>query len=311
MDLALIALKQVSIMFIMIALGFILVKLKLIDISSKKSFSNLLVYLVVPCMIINSYNTTFDQSVLVNILWCFLGSFILLIVGLIITFIITHFWHIDDRPILRFGLIFSNAAYMGFPLIEAMFGKVGLIYASSFVSMFNVLLWTIGYMIVSRSFNVKVALTSIAKTPVLYALVIGLIIFFFQIPLPEIISSPLSLIGNMNTPLSMIITGMIIASSSIVPVLKNKYLWFTTLIRLVAIPLACFGTVYLLSLAGIDHEVLKIIFVLEACPCAAITSVFAVKFNYNEDLAASSVVITTLLSIITLPAFTLLIGLVL
>ncbi len=91
MDLALISLKQVGIMFIMILLGFILVKLKLIDLSAKKSFSNLLVYLVVPCMIINSYNTTYYSSILINILWSFLASILLLFIGLIITFIITHF----------------------------------------------------------------------------------------------------------------------------------------------------------------------------------------------------------------------------
>lgn len=311
MDLALISLKQVAIMFIMIILGFILVKCKLIDMSAKKSFSNLLVYLVVPCMIINSYITTYDSEILKNLLWCFLASFILLVVGILVTFIITHFFHIDDRPIIRFGLMFSNAAYMGFPLIEAMFGSEGLIYASSFVSVFNILLWTIGYMIVSRSFNVKVALVSIAKTPVLYALIIGLLIFFLQIPIPEMIQKPLSLIGNMNTPLSMIITGMIIASSSILPILKNIYMWLTTIIRLLIIPAICLGVVMLLSMIGIDHDVLKIVFILEACPCAAITSVFAIKFNYNEDLAAGCVVVTTILSIITLPLFTLLIGYVL
>lgn len=97
MDLALISLKQVGIMFIMILLGFILVKLKLIDLSAKKSFSNLLVYLVVPCMIINSYNTTYDSSILINILWSFLASILLLFIGLIITFIITHFWKLMIR----------------------------------------------------------------------------------------------------------------------------------------------------------------------------------------------------------------------
>lgn len=124
---------------------------------------------------------------------------------------------------------------MEFPLIEAMFGKEGLIYASSFVSMFNILLWTIGYMIVSRSFNINLAMKSIAKAPVLYDLIIGLLIFFFQIKIPSLISSPLSLIGNMNTPLSMIITGMIIASSKIKPVLKNKYLWLTVITRIIII----------------------------------------------------------------------------
>ncbi len=307
MELAKISLQQVFIMFIMIILGFVLVKAKIIEISSKKSLSNLLVYLVVPFMIVSSYIKEYDKEIMTNILWCFLASFIVLIVGIIVVFIITLIWKTDEKPILRFGMMFSNAAYMGFPLIKAMFDDNGLIYASCFVSIFNILLWTIGYMVVSRSFNPKVALKSILKTPVIYSLIIGIIIFFFQIPIPNVIKQPLSLIGDMNTPISMIITGMIIASSSILGVLKNKYLWFTTTIRLLIIPFITLLIVYLLSLAGVDSEVLKIVFILEACPCAAITSIFAIKFSYNEDLACGAVVVTTLLSIITLPLFTLLI----
>ncbi len=307
MDLAKISLQQVFIMFIMIILGFVLVKAKIIEISSKKSLSNLLVYLVVPFMIVSSYCKDYDKEIMTNILWCFLASFIVLIVGILIVFILTLIWKIDDKPILRFGMMFSNAAYMGFPLIEAMFGDTGLIYASCFVSIFNILLWTIGYMVVSRCFSPKVAIKSILKTPVIYSLIIGIIIFFFQIPVPNIIKSPLSMIGSMNTPISMIITGMIIASSNVIGVLKNKFLWFTTTIRLLIIPFVSLLIVYLLSLAGVDNEVLKIVFILEACPCAAITSIFAIKFQYNEDLACGAVVVTTLLSIITLPAFTLLI----
>lgn len=309
MELAKISLTQVFIMFIMIALGFLLVKLKLIEISSKKSLSNLLVYLVVPFMIVNSYITTeYNESIATNILWAFLASTILLVVGIIVTYVVSIFYKTEDKPILQFGTSFSNAAYMGFPLIEAMFGSNGLIYASCFVSMFNILLWTIGYMTVSKNFNLKQALISIAKTPVIYSLIIGLILFFTKASLPEVITKPLSMIGSMNTPISMIITGMIIASASIKNVLKDKYLWITTILRLVIIPFICLGVVYLLSLAHVDHEVLKIVFILEACPVAAITSIFAIKFNYTEDLACSCVVITTLLSIVTLPLFTLLIS---
>lgn len=129
----------------------------------------------------------------------------------------------------------------------------------------------------------------------------------------RITSSPCSIIFtlcNMNTPLSMIITGMIIASSKIKPVLKNKYLWLTVITRLIIIPSICLFIILLMSKLNIDSNLLKIVFILEACPCAAITTIFAIKFNYNEDLAASSVVITTIFSIITLPLFTLLIGLI-
>lgn len=310
MDLAFISFKQVIIMLIMIILGFILVKLKLIDTESKKSLSNILVYLVVPLMIINSYNVTYDKTILTNLLLCFLFSFITLIISIIISDIVSIFIKSNDKPILKFAMMFSNAAYMGFPLIEAMFNKEGLIYASAYVSVFNILLWSVGYKNVNKSGSLKQTFISIMKTPVIYALIIGLIIFFFQIPIPDIISTPLSMIGSMNTPLSMIIIGMIIATCNIKNVLKNMYLWIVTITRLIIIPLITLLIIYLLSKTNVDPNILKICFILSCCPCAAITSVFAVKYNYDNDLSSAVIVITTILSIITLPLLTLFINVI-
>ena len=307
MELALISLEQVAIMFVMIVLGFILVKTKLVSKDSKKSLSNILVYVVVPAMIINSFVVSYDETILDNLLWSFLVSFILLFLGIGLTFLITIKYKTSDKPILMFALMFSNASYMGIPLIQALFGDIGVIYASGFLTLFNILLWTIGYMVVSKTFNIKSTLISILKTPIIYSLIIGLLIFIFQIPIPNIIKTPLSLLGNMNTPLSMIVTGMIIGSSNVVSVLKNKYVWINVVLRLLFIPIVCLGVTYLLSLLPISKDVLKIAFILMATPSAAITSIFAIKFNYNEDVSAGVVIISTILSIITLPIFTLVI----
>lgn len=310
MDLAKISLTQVLILFILIFLGFLLTKIKLIDSNAKGTLSNLLVYLVVPAMIINSYIIEYDESLLKNLLICFLISFIALMIGLVITLIVGHFYKTTDKRILKFALIFSNAAYMGFPLIEAMYGSIGLIYASSFVSVFNILMWTYGYYSVSKSGGFKSFLKSILKTPVIYALIIGLLIFFFQIKVPSVIQKPLSLLGNMNTPLSMIITGMIIANTNIKSSLNNVYLWLTILFRLIIIPIIILFVLYFINkVYNIDSTVLQVVIVLQACPVASITSVFAVKFKYNENLVASIVVCTTILSIITLPLIIIIMGL--
>lgn len=305
MELSLISLEQVAIMFVMIMLGFILVKTKLVNPDSKKSLSNILVYVVVPCMIVNSFIATYDDSILENLLWSFLVSFILLVLGIVVSFVICIKYKTSDKPILLFALMFSNASYMGIPLIQALFGDIGVIYASGFLTLFNILLWTVGYMVVSKTFNIKSTLISILKTPIIYSLIIGLLIFIFQIPVPSIIKTPLNLLGNMNTPLSMLVTGMIIGSSNVLTVVKNKYVWLNVAFRLLLIPLICLGVTYLLSFLPISKEVLKIAFILMATPSAAITSIFAIKFNYNEDVAAGVVIITTILSIITLPLFTL------
>jgi predicted permease len=104
----------------------------------------------------------------------------------------------------------------------------------------------------------------------------------------------------MNTPLSMFITGMIIAGSDFKKMLCNIHLVFVIAVRMIVIPVVCFLVFALLGVHGI---VAQVTLLLEACPCAAITSVFAVQFHYDEDFAAGAVVISTFLSILTLPVF--------
>ena len=218
---------------------------------------------------------------------------------LVITFLLTlRIGKEKNTPILRFACIFSNAAYMGFPLIQALFGAEGLLYASAYVTVFNILLWTVGYAMVSGKVRPGEVLHSILTTPVLWSVLLGLTLYLFRVNVPELIRQPLQLVGNMNTPLSMIITGMLIAGSKPEKLLGNREIYRIILIHMLFIPLVSFLLFRLLSVQGMVAEV---VLLLEACPCAAITSVFAVQFGYDEDLAAGSVVITTFISIVVLP----------
>lgn len=303
MDLTIITIKQVFILFILIFAGFLCVKLGILKQEAKKAFSDLLIYLIVPAMIIHSYMIDFDTKVLKNLLTAFGLSAVLLLLGLAITLFITAKMKDSNRPILRFACIFSNAAYMGFPLIKALFGDEGMIYASAFVTVFNILLWTVGYAMVSGQVKPKEVIHSICTTPVLISVLIGIIIYMCQIPIPDIIEQPLDSIGSMNTPLSMIITGMIIANSTLADMVSNKKIMLIIFVRMLVIPIVCFGVMLLI---GVHGMVAEIVLLLECCPSAAITSVFAVQFDYDEKLAAGAVVLTTFISIITLPVCALL-----
>ena len=151
---------------------------------------------------------------------------------------------------------------------------------------------------ISGKVRPKEVLHSILTTPVLWSVVSGLVLYLCQINVPALIRQPLQLVGNMNTPLSMIITGMLIAGSKPDKLLHNRAIFRIIGIRMLLIPLASF---LLFALLGVRGMAAQVVLLLEACPCAAITSVFAVQFGYDEDLAAGSVVITTLLSILVLP----------
>lgn len=298
MELSLITFKQVFILFMLIFAGFVIVKAKIVKMEDKKIFSNLLLYLITPMMVINSYMIEFDPEIFGNILLAFGLSAVLMILGFIITFIVTIKMKNENTPIIRFACMYSNAAYMGFPLIQALFGAEGMIYASAFVTVFNILLWTIGYGLISHKVSPKEIAKSVFTNPVLYSVVIGLIIYLGRIPVPDVLVQPVSIIGSMNTPVAMIVTGMIIAGSKIGSIIKNKYIWFIIVVRMLIVPAACLG---LFTVFGLNGMAAQVVLLLEACPTAAITSVFAVQFNYEEDLAAGAVVFTTFLSIIILP----------
>ena len=143
---------------------------------------------------------------------------------------------------------------------------------------------------------------AVVTCPCIIAVVAGLIIYLARIPLPEVLTGPISAIGDMNTPLSMIITGATIASSDLKKLLKNKNLFLTWGVRMLGVPAV---ELLIFALLGLHGTVPTIVLLLEACPCAAI------QFHHDEELAAGAVVFSTLSSILTLPLYALLLTMVL
>ena len=302
MDLAIIAAKQVVQLLLMILAGAVCCKAGVFKPQDKSILSNILLYLVVPAMVIDSYLVEFDPETFRNLLSAFGLSILALAIGLAVAVLATCRVAKKNRAILRFACGFSNAAYMGFPLIKALFGSEGLLYASAFVTVFNIALWTIGYGIVSGSASAKEIVHSIVTCPCILAVALGLVLYLGRVPVPEVLAGPIGTIGNMNTPLSMIITGATIASSDLKKLLQNKNLFLTLGLRLLVVPAAALAVFALLGVSGM---VPMVVLILEACPCVTITTVFAIRFHHDEELAAGAVVFSTLCSIITLPLYAL------
>lgn len=222
MELALITAQQVVVLFLLIGTGMVAVKSGVLKLENKQALSNLLVYIIVPAMVVNSYRMEFSAQILRNLLAAFGMSVLSVLLGTVITLLLTARKTGSRMPIFRFACIFSNAAYMGFPLISALFGSEGLLYASAYVTVFNILLWTLGYGLVSGGSSVKEVARSLVRTPVLYAIVVGLGIYLLQIPLPALITQPLELLAGVNTPLSMLITGMLVAAGDVRSIVTDQ-----------------------------------------------------------------------------------------
>lgn len=300
MELAWICAQQVAVLFLLIGAGALGVKMGWLKTEGRQMLSSLLVNLVVPAMIVNSYRMEFSMEILRNLLAAFGLSVLAILMGTVLTLLLTARQKDSRTPIFRFACVFSNAAYMSFPLISALFGAEGLLYASAYVTVFNILLWTMGYGMVSGSNSPKAIARSLLHTPVLYAMVVGLSIYLLQIPVPTLIAQPLELLGGMNTPLSMLITGILIASGDLGSILRDKHIWKLAGVRMLLIPAVCLAAFAVLGLLRFGMSA-QVVLLLECCPAAAITSVFAVQFGHDEHFAAGSVVLTTLLSILILP----------
>ena len=308
MELAVITAKQVAELLLMILAGAVCCKAGVFKPKEKSVLANLLLYLVVPAMVLDSYMVGYDPATFHNLMLAFgLGALVLL-AGLGVAFLASFKVQKDARAILWFACAFSNAGYMGFPLIKALFGSEGLLYASGFVTIFNILIWTIGYVVVSGQVDPKQTVKAVVTCPCIIAVAAGLIIYLARIPLPEVLTGPIGAIGDMNTPLSMIITGATIASSDLKKLMKNKNLFLTWGVRMLGVPAV---ELLIFALLGLHGTVPTIVLLLEACPCAAITTMFAIQFHHDEELAAGAVVFSTLSSILTLPLYALLLTMVL
>lgn len=298
MELAVITFWQVITLFLLIFTGAVSVKARIIPKEAKSILANLLLYIILPMMVINSYLVEYSEAMSRSIGQAFLLSILAMSIGLVLSILLHRRDADGKRALCRFGGAFANAAYMGFPLIQALFSAEGLVYASAYVTVFNVFLFTVGVGLMSRVNSPRDILKSIASTPVIFAVIIGLLIYYLRIPVPQVLATTIGYLGNMNTPVSMMMTGMLIASSDMGTMLKSKRLWTTVAFRLLLVPAVCIGVFMALGIRG---PVAQVVLLLEACPVAAITSVFAVRYNQPDDFAGALVVVSTLLSIVTLP----------
>ena len=306
MDLALVTLQQVGILFVLIVIGYVCGKTGVITSEGKKVLSNFLIKAIVPAMIVNAYlNMEFDTQILSNLLLAFGLSFGSIFFAMLVSGLLLWKMKTKNKKVLWFAWSYSNAAYMGFPLVKGLFGDEGMIYASAFATVFNIIIWSIGYAIMSGETDAKKLVKTVLKSPVTCSVVVGLLVYLCRIPVTEIIKAPIRMMGESTTPISMIIIGVMIAESRLKSIIANKEIWLTVAVRLVLIPALTFGLYYLFGIGGMVGSV---ILIQAASPTAATTSVLATQFNHDEAIGAGTVVITTICSIVTLTIFALLLN---
>lgn len=290
---------QVIALFLLMAFGFAGERAKIINENGSKVLSNISLVFVTPCLIINSFNIEYNPEKLKGLLICLAASVAIHAFSILGVELCTRGKKTaaEKLRVVKFAIVFSNAAYMGIPLQEAVLGADGVFYGSVYVAVFNVTLWTYG--VVLSTGNIKeISGKKLLANPGLIGVTIGILLFLLPIELPSILSQTISSMAVLNTPLAMLIIGFYLAKSNLLSALKDKTVYIVSLLKLVAIPLVTLGVMYL---CGVRGAPLVAMVTTASAPTAAATSMFATKFDNDVILSVNLVTVTTVLSIITMP----------
>lgn len=289
--------QQVFVLFLLIGVGFVCGKKKIITSASSKQITDIVLYVVTPCVMISAFQREFSFELLGNILICALCAALIMIASIFISMVVFREKENDRKKVLQFATVFSNCGFMSLPLQKAILGNDGWFYGSIFVAVFNIIVWTYG--LVSMSGDKKqLSLKKIAFNPGVVGVLIALVLFACQIKLPNIVIEPIEYLSNLNTPVPMLIIGYYLSQANLKRAFTDLGAYIAMGVRLVAIPLLA---LFVMSAFKVDPTIIITCVIASSAPTAATTTMFSAKFNRDVELSVSVVAATTVLSIITMP----------
>lgn len=313
MDTVLTILWQVVTMILLAAVGYAMFRTGKISQEGSKSMGNLLIFLSLPCVIINSFLVERTPERITGFFVSALMAILVLVLSMMISRLILGRHAIDN-----FAGSFANPGFFGVPLIVASVGQGGVFYIAAFIAFLNLLQWTYGVSLLQNSdengllvkkekkaedegFGKKAG--ALAKrfvtAPFMIAILIGMFFFLTGIPMPSVLSKSVSYIAGLNTPIAMFAIGVYMAQTDILKMFTKPRLYLVSLVRMIIIPAV---TIALLCVLPASMSEMKLaVLIAAACPVGSNVAVYAQLHNKDFAYAVETVVISTLLSIVTLP----------
>jgi len=283
-------------MFLLIAVGVLLVKKGFLSEQGGKDLGSILLKVVIPCVILKSYITEYTPERARDLAVSAGMALMALLVAMAVSFVIFR----RKYTIENFGASFCNVGFIGIPLIQAVLGEGAVFYLASFIALLNILQWTYGVFIMTGD-KETIRLKVIASNPVVLAFLGGLLLFFLQVPVPQVIVSTLGSMAAMNTPLAMIILGTYVAKMNIKDLFMAKSAYVCTIIRLIVVPVATLLVV--MAIPGVKMEIRQVILIAACTPVGSNIAIFAKQYDKDYKLSVVTVCLSTLFCIVTVPVF--------
>lgn len=299
MEILMILLKQIALMFVLIMIGYVLCRKKLITLQGSGEMGKILLNVVIPCVIINSFwceRTAEKTATLLQ------GSVIAVVVMAVAVIISTLVYGLRDG-VSCFSSAFSNAGFIGIPLVQAVLGSSAVFYLSLMIVLVNFLQWTYGLYVLTGDKG-KMKMSVVAKNPVVISVVAGVVIYLMNLPRFAFTDTLISSITAVNTPVAMLVTGVYLAQSPLSDIISDRRTWMVSILRLLVIPAV---SLLVMKLFPFGTQEMKVaIMIAAACPVGSNVSIFAQQVGASFRDATNQVCLSTILCLPTIPLLTLL-----
>lgn len=294
--------NQMIQLFLVLAIGYMLNKIHIFDQVLNKKLTTLLLSVTTPALIINSVLSNDNKAPFNEVAVAFIVVIVVFTVLPIISYVLVKAMRIPKKQqgLYMFMTVFSNVSFMGFPVLQAIFGDGSIFYAAIFNMGFNLVVFSLGIIMMNygNENQVKVSIKNVL-TPGVIASIIALFIYFTNLQFPTVIANTFSMIGDITTPLAMLLIGSTLANMPLKEVFNDYRIYPYTIIKQFLIPIAAFP---ILSLFIKDTYLLGITFIVISMPVANSAVLFATEYGGDLKLAAKVVFLTTLVSVVSIPA---------
>ena len=284
-------------LLVLIGVGFACGKKGILTDTSSKKVTDIVLYVVTPCVMISAFQRDFSVELLGNILITIACATAIIFATVFISKLIFRDKNEARKRVLQFSTIFSNCGFMSLPLQKAILGNDGWFYGSIFVAVFNVIVWSYGLVMMSGD-KKQLSIRKIAFNPGIAGVLLALLLFVLRIHLPYIIIQPVEYLAALNTPLPMLIIGFYLSQANLKKAFTDAGAYLAMAVRLVVVPLLAMVVMCGLN---VDKTIMIACVIASAAPTAATTTMFAAKFNRDVELSVSVVASTTLVSILSMP----------
>ena len=301
MDLVVVLEVMLELLAIML-LGYFLFKKGILNPEVSKKLSWLVVNVTAPLLVLYAMYQVEDggeRSIVIHTLLlgliCYTGFIAL-------AFVLSKVLWVPKgtRGIYQFILVFANTGFMGYPVIQSLFGTGAVFYASIYGIAFNLYVYTYGIWVIKNDCGSEggVFRWQSLINPGIISSVLAMVFFLADVKLPEVVIDLFGSLGNMTTPLSMLILGASMGEFALGELFRDRKLYSITFLRLIALPLLMY---VITSACGVAPLLVGIVTVSAAMPAASMAVMLATTYDGNIEFASKSVVFSTLLSIVTLP----------